>query len=94
MNKNKKQKTQSVVMRIWERGVPNSPGLWLRLNAGGRAEIKHVFIMDGELVINWGWSGESGLISVNKNEEKLRGWLWVGPIPEAPDVELRFDPSA
>ena len=76
--------------REWKRKSPNKVGYWLRLNAGGQVELKYVYRMDGELKVQWGWSGDSKFISIKNNKRKLGGFMWFGPLPSPPKVKDRY----
>lgn len=69
---------QRAAKQEWRRMVPDRAGYWLRINAGGRVQMHHIFRIKprGPLVINWGWSGEGGLCEVERISHKLGGFMW------------------
>ncbi len=71
----------------WEQVPPKEDGIYLRINAGHR--IQRHFVKDG--LINWGWGGEEGMISIDdpkikgyESQEQQYNWWWFGPIPNPP----------
>ena len=86
----KNQKTITEI--IWQRRVPDHPGCWLRLNAGGYIQVHYIELLDGQLQMLWGWSEGKKLIRLadEKYRRNLAGFLWWGPIPVPPSDVERF----
>lgn len=73
----------------WQKQIPNKPGYWMRVNAGHRIQLHHIFDDTGRgLELYWGWGGDSRLIRISEIKDKLKYFYWYGPLPEPPKEAL------
>lgn len=78
----------------WKKQIPNQVGYWLRLNAGHRVQLHHVyktyrdrFGKKGEgLEMYWGWGGGMKSNRIDTIKDRLELFYWYGPLPEPPDI--------
>lgn len=69
----------------WKKEAPNKIGYWVRLNAIHRPVVHHVIEdIDGDLAINWGWSGETTIVKIKDIPSKIEYFYWC-LLPNLPE---------